>query len=112
MWHSLGKVTVAVSGNLQRATVNEADPAANVRAHGLMFQAWPTNTGRIWIFDRQTGSRATGVGVVAILAVPTANILPSASATITSAPNALIANNHWIDAEVGGDGCIVSYLRL
>ena len=110
MWRSLGKLTVTTSGTLVRVTVNESDPAKSFQVHSLLFQAWPTNTGKIWIFSDPNGNKATGAFILAILAAPGTNVVPAASATITDAQNALNAADYYVDADVNGESCIASYL--
>jgi hypothetical protein len=110
MWRSLGKV-VPGAGVFVRSTANESDPLARYSAHAMLFQQIPGNTGKIYIADRETANITTGVGVLATLAIPSANTLPSASATVTYAPAAFNLNDYWIGAEVNGEGCLVSAVR-
>lgn len=112
MWRSKGKVTVPVPGTPVRATVNEAIPAAHLACHSLLFQALSDNAGKVYILDSQSGDPATGVGVLAVLPVPTANSIPGASATITSAPGALNLADYWIDSDAVDEGVIISVLIL
>lgn len=111
MWRSLGKVAVATPGTLVRATNNESSPTTRYPAHAMLFQQVAGNTGKIYICDRQNAVASTGVGVLATLAIPTVNVLPSASCTVTYAPAAFNAIDFWIDAEVGGEGCQVSAIQ-
>lgn len=111
MWRSLGKVIVTTGGTPVRATNNENDPTARYGAHAMLFQQVPGNTGKIYIMDRSTGNRSSGAGVLAVLAIPTTNLLPSASATITYAPAGFNAVDFWIDAENNGEGCQVSAIQ-
>src|SRR5206468_8968361 len=89
MIKSKGKVTVTTAGAPSRLTANETNPSSRVASHAIMVEAWPTNGGKVYIMDRPNGDRTTGVGVIAILAVPTANIIPIFTAGISSAPNGL-----------------------
>lgn len=112
MIRSLGRVTVATSGTPVRATDNETDPAERYPVHSMLFERDNTGeTGLVYILDREDAVIATRVGVVAILAVPTSNILPSFSATITYAPSGLNLENYWVDADNDGEGCVVSAIR-
>lgn len=109
---SLGRVTVTTAGTPKRATNGESDPSARYPAHAVLFQRdLNTETGNVYIMDREDGDPSTGVGVVAILAIPTENILPSFSATITYAPAGLNLADLWIDSDVNGEGCQVSAMR-
>lgn len=112
MWRAKGKVSVPVPGTPVRATANESDPTLHLACHSLLFQALSGNAGKVYILDRQTGNKATGVGVLAVLPVPTANSIPGASATITSAPGALNLADYWIDSDNADEGVIVSVLIL
>jgi hypothetical protein len=111
MWRSLGKVTVASHLVNVRATDNESDSTARWPCHALLFEQGPGNTGRIYVFDRQTGDQTTLEGCLAILAVPTVNMLPSVSATITYAPAGLDASTYWVGASVDGEGVLISAIR-
>lgn len=110
MWRSLGRVLVPAAGVPVRATINEVDPTLRWPAHSILFQQVPGNTGRIYI--GQVGMNVvTGAGVLAVLAIPTANILPSSSATITMAVSGFNLADFWIDVSVGGEACQVSGVR-
>jgi hypothetical protein len=111
MWRSLGKVTVAAPGTLVRCTNNELNPGERVPCQSLLFEQWPGNTGKIYICDRQTASAATGAGILAILAPPTANGYASAGVGIPTAPTPFNAAEFWVDAEVAGEGVLVSIVR-
>ena len=110
MWRSLGKV-VPGAGVFVRATNNESDPLARYSVHAMLFQQVAGNTGKLYIADRETANATTGVGILAVLAIPTVNTLPSASATVTYAPAAFNVNDYWIGAQVNGEGCQVSAVR-
>lgn len=101
-WTGLGIVTVPTPGTKAPVT------ATSTRCEALLFQALSnashTNTGRVYIFDR-SGNR------IATLAVPTANTIPSASATIPAAPGGLDARDYSIDADNANDGVDASYIR-
>lgn len=110
MWRSLGKVTVAAAGTPARATANQSDPTSRYPAHALLFQAWFGNTGKVYIMEGNNPSSSTGK-ILAVLAVPTTNSIPSASATVTYAPVAFNASDYYIDVDVNGDSCLVSAIR-
>ena len=110
-WKSLGAVTVPVPGVRQRLTANQAVPANRVGYEAILIQAISTgqqvaNVGRIYIYDVQAGGAP-----MAVLAIPTANTIPSASATVPAAPGGLNAADYWLDADSPGDGAYVSYIR-
>ena len=98
-----GLVTVATAGTKVRLTDNEVDPAADFTVHSLLIVAQETNTGRIFI-GGSTLDKATGVGVIAVLAIPTDNSIPSFDGVSSYQK----LNDLYIDAEVNGDGVYVS----
>ena len=111
VWTSQGIVTVSVAGTPVRATNNQSSPPSRFAAHSIFFQQVASNTGKIYICDSATANKSTGVGVLAVLAAPTSSFIPSASGTVTYAPNAFNLAEYWIDADVGGEGCLVSSIR-
>lgn len=117
MWHSLGKVTVAAAGTPVIATTNETTPTDRYSCQTLFIQQMQANTGKLWICDRATANKTTGVGILAVIPAPSLNAssvattLPYASVTIPNAPGAMQANKIWIDADNTGESAIVSALR-
>lgn len=110
---ALGRITVATPGTSVRVTVNESDPAVRFPAHIMFFQRnVPSETGKIYIMSSQEGNPATSVGVIAILAAPIIdNPLPVFRIGISYASAGLDLRDYYIDADIGGEGCIVSALR-
>jgi hypothetical protein len=111
MIDSLGKVTVTTPGTLVRATLNRSDPAKALPCHGILFEALPTNVGRVYV-GRSGLNRTTLAGVFAMLPVPTTNVLPTFSTALTLAPNGLAAHDFYIDADNAGDGVLICFLQL
>jgi hypothetical protein len=107
MLTSLGKVTVSTPGTLVRATANVSSPTAKYLAHSIMIEAWPANVGKIYICDSASANRSTGVGVVAILGVPTSSSIPTFTNTMTGAIAAINLEQLWIDADIGDDAVLV-----
>ncbi len=107
---SLGLVTVPTAGAPVRLTANETVPTARVGAHSISAQAWHPNTARVYIGDRDTMVRATGVGVLMVLAIPTANALSQFTATIVNSPAGFNAADLWMDVDNDGEGAVVSIL--
>ena len=108
MWKPLGRVTVAVAGVPARATVNQSDPAARFPVHSILFQQVAGNTGYIYI----KSSNAAGTSnILATLAIPTSNILQSASCTVANQQNGFNVADYWIDVSVGGESCQVSAIE-
>lgn len=110
MTRAYATIHVAVPGVPVRVTAQELDPDAPQHVHGFMVQVLPTNTGRIAVGDGPLVNLAGAVKVLAFLAVPTKNSIPSFQAALTAAPNALQLRDLYIDAEVAGEGVIVSIL--
>lgn len=109
MLQTLGRVLITTPGTPVRATANEADPAARFTCHGLLIQALPANTGRIYI-GKAGMNKASHAGLHAILAIPTSNILPTFSVALTLAPAAVSVHDIFLDADVANDGVIITTL--
>lgn len=107
---ALGLVAVAVAGTPVRITNNEPTPVDHVAAHSVSIQAWHANVGRVYIGDRSTMDRVTGVGVLMVLAIPTANALAQFTATLVNAPVGFSADMIWLDVDTNGEGALVSIL--
>lgn len=110
-WRSSGYVTVPTAGTPVRASDNQPQAEAFCPSHALLFQQVSGNTGKIYILDRANPNMTTGMGILAVLAIPTTNFLPSASATITYAPQGFNLAEYWIDVDVSGEKCLVSIIR-
>ena len=108
MMQTLGKIQPAVGVPL-RATNNQSAPAARVACHGVLIQALPTNVGRVYVGDAAL-NRATFGGLYAILATPSGSLIPTFSAALTLAPNAINVADLFLDVDNAGDGVIVSVL--
>lgn len=115
MQTGLGSVTIVTPGTPVRvafqsavlASMHQSINPPTLKCQSILMQALSnashTNTGRVYILD-QNRTR------VATLAVPTANTIPSFSATIPNAMTALNAGFYSIDADNAGDGVDVSIL--
>lgn len=101
---ALGKVTVAASGTPQRIT------STSTHVNSVTIQALPTNTGKIYVMERSNGVIATFVGVAAVIAIPTDNIIPSFSIAVSGAGNPINIADLYLDAENNGEGAIVTGL--
>lgn len=106
---AIGALTVSSPGTLVRATQGFADPNQTQRIHGIMFQTLPGNTGFVYI-GKANMDRTTKAGVIAVLAVPTENTLPTFSAALTWSANNLFLQEYYVDADSGGDGVLCTYL--
>jgi len=108
MIRSLGKITVATAGTPVTLAQNATNQSPN-RCHSFLVQVLSTNLGKIYIGQRGM-NKTTLAGVFAVLAVPTANILQSFSATLSYAPNDFTASGIYIDADNSGEGVIASVI--
>lgn len=114
---SLGKVTVSSPGNPVQATINQPRPADRYPVNGYMCQSLPTNTGLVYI-GLKNMNKATLVGVLGILPVPTPNamsvplVLPTFSASAGAVPVVDDMTFIYVDADIAGNGCIISAVSL
>ncbi len=106
MIQSFSKVTVTSAGTPKQCSVNTPTPGPFTTCNGILIQAWPTNVGAIYI-GLSTMNKSTGKDLVGILATPTANFIPSFSATIPYATS-IDVSQFWVDADNSGDGVIIS----
>lgn len=104
---SLGKVTVTTGGTEVRATSNESSPTARLGCQSIFIQALAANTGDIYV-GASGLDRTTLAGVYAILPASTASSYPSVCFELSNSPAGINANEIWIDAEVNGEGVLVS----
>lgn len=105
---SLGKIVVAVAGTPVILTQN-ATAQSPKRCHSFLCEVLPTNIGKIYIGTKGM-NKTTLVGVCAILPVPTANLLPSFSATLSYAPAAFEIASIYVDADNSGEGIVASII--
>ncbi len=109
MIQAIGKLLVASPGTLVRATSGQPDPAANLRCHGFLFQALPGNLGKVYIGGPGL-VRASLADVLAILAIPTTNLLPTFSAAVTISTNSLSLEGIYLDADFSNEGALCTIL--
>lgn len=109
MQQSLGVIRVPLVGIPIRATSNLPNPVERCAVHAVLFQVLPENSGRIYVGVAGM-NRVTKDGVLGMLAVPTANVLPTFSMALTISPNAIHLHDIYIDADQNTDGVIVSVL--
>lgn len=110
MIQSYGKVTVAASGSPVQASSNGANigDQTYTQCNAVLIEAWPTNTGKIYIGNTESMDASTGDGVVGILAKPSSGFIPSFSATVSYAPGGIDVAQFWVDAENSGDSVVIS----
>ncbi len=109
MIQAIGKLIVPSPGTPVRATSGQTNPAANLRCHGFLFQALPANLGKIYIGTLGL-DKSSLANVLAILAVPTANLLPTFSAAVTISTNSLSLEEIYLDADFSNEGALCTIL--
>lgn len=109
MIQALGVIQVPLAGVPLRVTSVLPNPTERFTCHGVMFQALPTNAGRVYI-GMEGMNRVTFVNMLAFLAIPTANVIPSYSAALTLSPAAILLTTMFVDVDSNNDGVIVSVL--
>src|SRR5688572_5051861 len=72
------------------------------KGHGIMFQARETNTDSVRVYQLQGSTYV----LMAVLAPPTANFIPSFSMALTIAPNSIAISDLYLDGDVGGEGAL------
>ena len=107
-FRALGPFTVPVAGTPVRITL-PADQAKT--CHAFSIQALPTNTGKVFVGDRATMNKTTFVGILAIIPIPTVNLLGSFTSALAAGANAIPIDNLWLDVDTGGEGVIMSILE-
>lgn len=114
--HSLGFITVTTPGTPVRFSFNQADQAKAINCNGVLAEAIYTtnghkNTGLVYILDRPNPNYTSGVGILAVLAIPSSASIGSYSASMPAAAAALNICDFWVDADISGDGVIASFIR-
>lgn len=91
---SLGKVTVTTGGTpVQLASTQ-------VAAHKIVIQAWPANTGRMWI-GMAGLTKASGASVLQTLSAPAVGETVFELQSISGSD--LDPSKLWIDADTNGE---------
>jgi hypothetical protein len=111
MIRSLGKITVPSPGTPIRLTANEVDSNKRLACHSMLIEALPGNTGKIYIGQNSSMNKTTLAFVIAILPVPTANLIASFSVTAYVAAG-FHADQLWIDVDVANEGVLASYTQV
>ena len=107
-FRALGSFTVPVAGTPVKITLPADQPKT---CHAFSIQALPTNTGKVFVGDRQTMNKTTMVGVLAIIPTPTANLLGSVTSALAAGANAIPIDNLWLDVDTGAEGVLMSILE-
>lgn len=110
-----GKVVVVAAGtpvNLYDAirAAHPTDKAYAFKAfHAVSFQAWKGNSGQVYIGGSDM-VKATGVGVAAVLVIPTATYIPTIGMANQLNPAGVDLTALYLDADVAGEGVLVALL--
>jgi hypothetical protein len=107
-----GKIAVASAGtpvNVPVPSFGWAGPAQPVLStvHAFIIQALSTNAGKIYVGVAGL-NKTTLAGVLVVLPVPTVNLIPTFSVSVTEGANALSLSDLWIDADNSGEGVTIS----
>ena len=108
MYRSLGVITNVAAGTIIRATSSQSDPTVRVAAHSVKFQQHVTNTGRIYI-GPSTLVVSTETDILAVIPANAPGILPEYEFILHDVPIGFNAADFYIDVEVSGEKCYVSY---
>jgi len=106
---SLGKVS-ATPGTPKLITNNQANPSTHLACGSVMIQTLSSSTGKVYI-GLSNMDKTTGVGLLAVLPVPTANSIPAFSMGNPTAQAGINANEIYIDGDSTSDGVISSIVR-
>jgi hypothetical protein len=111
MLRALGKINPTPGTPIQVISLLPPVPPSGYpeKIHGVMVQARRANVGYAFV-GTNLMNPALDTGLFATLAVPTRNSIPSFTAALTLASNAITLDDLWIDVETLGDGVIVSVL--
>ena len=109
--HALGNVTPASTTTALRATNNQTTPASNYPCQALQFQALGTNTGSVYIVDRQTPDLTQNV--LAEIPAPGSSPVTRPAWVIgnPAAPAPFDAATFWILPAVSGEGVRVTAVK-
>lgn len=104
---ALGKIPVPVAGTPVAVPV---PPSINPPScHAVIIEALPGNTGKIYI-GLVGLNKTTLAQVLVVLPIPTVNLLPTFSIALTVAGNAINLGQFYVDADISGEGVLISAL--
>ena len=106
-----GRTLVTVSGTPQQVAVPAAiagpgSPGLST-VHAFVVSALSTNTGKVYIGTVGL-NKTTLANTLVVLAIPTVNLIPTFSCSLTAAANALSLSDLYIDADNANDGVLIS----
>lgn len=112
MLRPLGKLTPTPgTPRAVKSLLPASEQGASWPVHGVLIQAKHDNVGRAYI-GSSTLNKGAQTDVLATLAIPTNNTIPSFTAAATLAPNAINLADLYVDVDSNGDGVLVSVLVL
>ena len=109
MQHALGQITPSSTVTALRATNNETTPSKQYPCQAIQFQVLETNTGVIYICDRQTPTLTQHVHIA--LPAPAANSTFAWSVGNPAGANPLNAADYWILPAVANEGVRITAVR-
>lgn len=107
----LGKTTVPAAGTpvpvaIPSSVAGPATPGEN-SVHAILIQALAGNSGKVYVGGPGL-NKSTLANCFVVLPVPTSNLIPTFSISVTAAANALSLQDLYIDVDVNGEGVLVS----
>lgn len=75
--------------------------------HAVVIQALTANTGKVYV-GLQGLDKSSLANVLVVLPIPTANLVPSFSISLTTGANALSLSDLYIDADIPSEGVLIS----
>jgi hypothetical protein len=106
-FYALGPLVVAAAGTPKQVVAPTAmNPPS---CHAVIIEALPGNTGKVYI-GLAGLNKGTLQQVLVVLPIPTANLIPTFSIALTVAGNAVNLGNLFVDADVNGEGVLISAL--
>lgn len=105
-----GKTVVPVAGTpvplaIPAGVAGPGSPGLSTM-HALILSALSTNTGKVYIGVLGM-NKTTLAGCIVVLPVPTVNLIPAFSISLTHGANALSLSDIFIDADVSGEGVLL-----
>jgi len=107
-----GKTTIPTPGVPVQVVVPPAvagplGALGETTVHAILIEVLAGNLGKVYIGTAGL-NRGTLANVLVMLPIPTANLLPTFSISVTAAANALSLSDLWIDADNANDGVLLS----
>lgn len=108
----IGKIAVGNIEGFTPVAISSVLQAVHERFltfHAALFQAMATNTGKVYI-GSATMNKLTLEGVAAVLAVPTANSIPSFGISNPLSPAGVDLSVLYLDADFQDEGALLTLL--